>query len=173
MGPSRESQCRELGVCSDLPVNADRRQASVTSRRRRCARGVGPRARSKVEPRCQSEDSGVEVRIRSWAGSRQERFRGLAERASRTRNPGTPGPRASTKGGHTREVHADDARRQAGWKDAGIGTWPAEDIKAHIDFMHRFNKELTRGRRAGRRAGPGRAGRGEDRAGRARAGRRK
>jgi len=32
---------------------------------------------------------------------------------------------------------------RAGWKDAGIGTWPPEDIKAHIDFMHRFNKELT------------------------------
>jgi hypothetical protein len=24
-----------------------------------------------------------------------------------------------------------------------IHTWPPEDIKAHIDFMHRFNKELT------------------------------
>ena len=32
---------------------------------------------------------------------------------------------------------------RAGWKDAGIGTWPPEDIKAHIDFMHGFNKELT------------------------------
>ena len=32
---------------------------------------------------------------------------------------------------------------KAGWKEAGIGTWPAEDIKAHINFMHRFNKELT------------------------------
>ena len=31
----------------------------------------------------------------------------------------------------------------AGWKDAGIGTWPPEDITAHIGFMHRFNKELT------------------------------
>lgn len=30
-----------------------------------------------------------------------------------------------------------------GWKDAGIGTWPPEDIKAHINFMHRFNRELT------------------------------
>src|SRR4029079_318424 len=30
-----------------------------------------------------------------------------------------------------------------GWKDAGIGTWPPEDIKAHISFMHRFNQELT------------------------------
>ena len=30
-----------------------------------------------------------------------------------------------------------------GWKDAGIGTWPPDDIKAHIGFMHRFNKELT------------------------------
>ena len=32
---------------------------------------------------------------------------------------------------------------RAGWKEAGIGTWPMEDIKAHINFMHRFNKELT------------------------------
>ncbi len=32
---------------------------------------------------------------------------------------------------------------RAGWKDAGIGTWPVEDVKAHIDFMMRFNKELT------------------------------
>src|SRR5262245_22525721 len=32
---------------------------------------------------------------------------------------------------------------RAGWKDAGIGTWPPEDIKAHIGFMIRFNKELS------------------------------
>lgn len=32
---------------------------------------------------------------------------------------------------------------RAGWKDAGIGTWPLEDIKAHIGFMLNFNKELT------------------------------
>jgi len=32
---------------------------------------------------------------------------------------------------------------RAGWKDAGIGTWPPDDIKAHIGFMHRFNQELT------------------------------
>ncbi len=31
---------------------------------------------------------------------------------------------------------------KAGWKTAGIGTWPPEDIKAHIAFMHQFNKEL-------------------------------
>ena len=31
---------------------------------------------------------------------------------------------------------------RAGWETAGIGTWPPEDIKAHINFMHRFNKEL-------------------------------
>lgn len=31
---------------------------------------------------------------------------------------------------------------RAGWKDAGIGTWPLEDIKAHIGFMMNFNKEL-------------------------------
>jgi hypothetical protein len=32
---------------------------------------------------------------------------------------------------------------RAGWKDAGIGTWPPDDIKAHISFMLRFNQELT------------------------------
>jgi len=31
---------------------------------------------------------------------------------------------------------------RAGWTNAGIGTWPPEDIKAHIGFMMRFNKEL-------------------------------
>jgi hypothetical protein len=31
---------------------------------------------------------------------------------------------------------------KAGWKTAGIGTWPPEDIKAHIKFMKDFNKEL-------------------------------
>jgi hypothetical protein len=31
---------------------------------------------------------------------------------------------------------------RAGWKDAGIGTWPQEDIKAHINFMLDFNKQL-------------------------------
>jgi hypothetical protein len=30
----------------------------------------------------------------------------------------------------------------AGWKDAGIGTWPPEDIRAHIGFMKRFAEEL-------------------------------
>jgi len=30
----------------------------------------------------------------------------------------------------------------AGWKTAGIGTWPPTDIKAHIDFMIRFGTEL-------------------------------
>jgi hypothetical protein len=30
----------------------------------------------------------------------------------------------------------------AGWKDAGIGTWPPEDIRAHIAFMKRFAGEL-------------------------------
>jgi hypothetical protein len=33
---------------------------------------------------------------------------------------------------------------RAGWKDAGIGTWPEEDIKAHINFMMRFNDELKK-----------------------------
>jgi hypothetical protein len=32
---------------------------------------------------------------------------------------------------------------RTGWKEAGIGTWPPDDIKAHISFMHQFNKELT------------------------------
>jgi len=31
---------------------------------------------------------------------------------------------------------------RSGWHAAGIGTWPLEDIKAHIAFMHKFNKEL-------------------------------
>jgi hypothetical protein len=31
---------------------------------------------------------------------------------------------------------------RTGWDTAGIGTWPPEDIKAHIGFMLRFNKEL-------------------------------
>jgi len=31
---------------------------------------------------------------------------------------------------------------RTGWETAGIGTWPPEDIKAHIGFMLRFNKEL-------------------------------
>src|SRR6185295_18545934 len=29
-----------------------------------------------------------------------------------------------------------------GWESAGIGTWPAEDIKAHIAFMMDFNRKL-------------------------------
>jgi hypothetical protein len=32
---------------------------------------------------------------------------------------------------------------RAGWTKAGIGTWPPEDIKAHINFMRSFNKELN------------------------------
>jgi hypothetical protein len=31
---------------------------------------------------------------------------------------------------------------RAGWETAGIGTWPPEDIKAHINFMIAFHKEL-------------------------------
>jgi hypothetical protein len=31
---------------------------------------------------------------------------------------------------------------RAGWEKAGIGTWPMEDIKAHIGFMKGFAKEL-------------------------------
>ena len=29
-----------------------------------------------------------------------------------------------------------------GWEKAGIGTWPKEDLMAHIRFMMDFNKEL-------------------------------
>lgn len=32
---------------------------------------------------------------------------------------------------------------KAGFTKAGIGTWPLDDIKAHIQFMKNFNKELT------------------------------
>jgi hypothetical protein len=32
---------------------------------------------------------------------------------------------------------------RTGWKDVGIGTWPPDDVKAHIGFMIRLNKELT------------------------------
>jgi hypothetical protein len=32
---------------------------------------------------------------------------------------------------------------RTGWETAGIGTWPPEDIKAHIGFMLRFSKELS------------------------------
>jgi hypothetical protein len=32
---------------------------------------------------------------------------------------------------------------RAGWTTAGIGTWPADDIKAHMNFMRRFAKELN------------------------------
>jgi hypothetical protein len=31
---------------------------------------------------------------------------------------------------------------RAGWTTAGIGTWPPEDLKAHIGFMMRLNAEL-------------------------------
>lgn len=31
---------------------------------------------------------------------------------------------------------------RAGWQEAGIGTWPPADIRAHIAFMLRFNDEL-------------------------------
>ena len=33
---------------------------------------------------------------------------------------------------------------KAGWTNAGIGTWPVEDIKAHIRFMKEFAGELHR-----------------------------
>jgi hypothetical protein len=32
---------------------------------------------------------------------------------------------------------------RSGWNAAGIGTWPPEDIKAHINFMKNLNKELS------------------------------
>ena len=31
---------------------------------------------------------------------------------------------------------------RSGWETDGIGTWPAEDIHAHIQFMHALNGEL-------------------------------
>ena len=31
---------------------------------------------------------------------------------------------------------------RAGWEKAGIGTWPMDDLKAHIGFMKRFSQEL-------------------------------
>jgi hypothetical protein len=31
---------------------------------------------------------------------------------------------------------------RTGWENSGIGTWPPEDIRAHIRFMLEFNKEL-------------------------------
>ena len=32
---------------------------------------------------------------------------------------------------------------KVGWEIAGIGTWPPADIKAHIQFMMNFSKELA------------------------------
>jgi len=32
---------------------------------------------------------------------------------------------------------------KAGWSDAGIGSWPMEDIKAHIGFMKQFSQDLS------------------------------
>ena len=31
---------------------------------------------------------------------------------------------------------------RAGWTTGGLGTWPPQDLKAHIEFMKRFAKEL-------------------------------
>jgi hypothetical protein len=31
---------------------------------------------------------------------------------------------------------------RAGWTNAGIGTWPPQDIRAHIDFMIGLSKDL-------------------------------
>ena len=33
---------------------------------------------------------------------------------------------------------------RAGWTNAGIGTWPPEDFKAHIRFMIDFDQELKK-----------------------------
>ena len=33
---------------------------------------------------------------------------------------------------------------RAGWETAGIGTWPPEDIKAHIEFMLRLQQGAQR-----------------------------
>jgi hypothetical protein len=32
---------------------------------------------------------------------------------------------------------------RVGWEKAGIGTWPVDDLKAHIGFMKRFSTELS------------------------------
>jgi hypothetical protein len=32
---------------------------------------------------------------------------------------------------------------RAGWKEAGLGTWPPADIRAHIAFMGRIHEDLT------------------------------
>jgi len=32
---------------------------------------------------------------------------------------------------------------KAGWTDAGIGSWPMDDIKAHIGFMKQFSQDLS------------------------------
>jgi hypothetical protein len=32
---------------------------------------------------------------------------------------------------------------RVGWETAGIGTWPPEDIKAHINFMIGFSRQLA------------------------------
>ncbi len=57
---------------------------------------------------------------------------------------------------------------RAGWTNAGIGTWPPEDFKAHIRFMMDFDKELKKTGElvgaeglAGPEAGEGRARRQE------------
>ena len=42
---------------------------------------------------------------------------------------------------------------RVGWKEAGIGTWPPDDVKAHINFMHRFNQELTEAANSSTRKG--------------------
>jgi hypothetical protein len=34
---------------------------------------------------------------------------------------------------------------RAGWTTSGIGTWPPDDIKAHIGFMRRFAVDLKDG----------------------------
>ena len=30
----------------------------------------------------------------------------------------------------------------AEWKTSHLGLWPSEDVKAHMDFLRRFNKDL-------------------------------
>ncbi|EQA45501.1 hypothetical protein LEP1GSC050_4177 [Leptospira broomii serovar Hurstbridge str. 5399] len=31
----------------------------------------------------------------------------------------------------------------SGWKTDSIGQWPPEDVRAHLDFLRQFNRELT------------------------------
>ena len=77
-----------------------------------------------------------------------------ARRARRSALPISPAigntshllPRAPVTGagieGANDEIHADDECPPRGSGDYVLGVWPKQDLKAHIEFMKRFNKEL-------------------------------